>query len=154
DRYLKDLRRFTNVTVGTLRTKGPELPATSDRPGRDARPRVKIGGVVNSIRLRNSKRGDRYATFMLEDREGTVEVIAWPDTYRRHEPVIAAGEPVVVSGGLDISPERCQIVADEIMPLAAARAEAIRQVHVSVPLGQIGRDGLERLRAVFEAHPG
>src|SRR5262249_11565924 len=63
-------------------------------------------------------------------------------------------EPVVVSGGLDISPERCQIVADEIMPLAAARAEAIRQVHVSVPLGQIGRDGLERLRAVFEAHPG
>jgi DNA polymerase-3 subunit alpha len=155
DRYLKDLRRFTNVTVGTLRTKGPELPASNgDRPGRDPRPRVKIGGVVNSIRLRNSKRGERYATFMLEDREGTVEVIAWPDTYRRHEAVIAAGAPVVVTGGLDVSPERCQIVADEIMPLATARAEAIRQIHVDVPLGQIGRDGLERLRAVFAAHPG
>jgi hypothetical protein len=65
-----------------------------------------------------------------------------------------AGEAVVVSGGLDVSPERCQIVADELTPLGAARAEAIRQVHVDVPLGSVGRDGLERLRAVFEAHPG
>jgi len=155
DRYVQDLRKFTNVTVGTLRTKGTTLPPSgSERPGRESRPRVKIGGVINSIRLRNSKRGERYATFMLEDKEGTVEVIAWPDTYRRQESTITAGEAVVVTGGLDASPERCQIIAEEIMPLAAARAEAIRQVHVNVPLADVGRDGLERLRAVFAAHPG
>src|SRR6185436_3357479 len=57
DRYLKDLRKFTNVTVGTLRTRGPELAPMSERPGRESRPRVRIGGVINSIRLRNSKRG-------------------------------------------------------------------------------------------------
>src|SRR5204862_210585 len=72
DRYLKDLRKFTNVTVGTLRTRGAELPPASERPGRESRPRVRIGGVINSIRLRNSKKGDRYATFTLEDKEGTV----------------------------------------------------------------------------------
>jgi DNA polymerase-3 subunit alpha len=155
DRYLRDLRKFTNVTVGTLRTKGVTLPpAGTERPGRESRPRVKIGGVINSIRLRNSKRGERYATFTLEDKEGTVEIIAWPDTYRKHEAAITAGEAVVVSGGLDVSPERCQIIAEELMPLAAARAEAIRQVHVTVALARIDRDGLERLRAVFAAHPG
>jgi DNA polymerase-3 subunit alpha len=155
DRYLRDLRKFTNITVGTLRTRGATMtPAAPERPGREGRPKVRIGGVINSIRLRNSKRGERYATFTLEDKEGTVEVIAWPDTYRRHEQVITAGEAVVVSGGLDLSPERCQIIAEELMPLATARAEAIRQVHVDVPLARIGRDGLERLRAVFAAHPG
>ena len=40
------------------------------------------------------------------------------------------------------------------MPLATARAEAIRQVHVQVPLVRVGREGLERLRAVLLAHPG
>ena len=128
--------------------------AAAERPGRESRPRVKIGGVINSIRLRNSKRGERYATFTLEDKEGTVEIIAWPDTYRRHEQTITAGEAVVVSGALDLSPERCQIIAEDLMPLATARAEAIRQVHVHVPLGRVGRDGLERLKAVFAAHPG
>jgi DNA polymerase III subunit alpha len=154
DRYLKDLRKFTNITVGTLRTRGPELPVANERPGREGRPRVRIGGVINSIKLRNSKKGDRYETFTLEDKEGTVEVIAWPDTYRKNEPTIRAGEAVVVSGGLDISPERCQIIAEEIMPLATARAEAIRQVHVSVDLERVGRTGLERLRDTLAGYPG
>ncbi len=154
DRYLKDLRKFTNVTVGTLRTRGAELPPASERPGREGRPRVRIGGVINSIRLRNSKKGDRYATFTLEDKEGTVEVIAWPDTYRKHEAIITAGEAVVVTGGLDISPERCQIVAEEIMPLATARAEAIKQVHVDVDLRRVDRDGLARLRDTLAGYPG
>src|SRR5262245_510632 len=101
DRYEADLRRFTNITVGTLRTKGPELPAAPSRPGRpEGRPRVRLGGVIHTVRLRNSKKGERYATFVLEDKEGVVEVIAWPDTYRRHEEVIEGGAPVVVSGGL------------------------------------------------------
>jgi DNA polymerase-3 subunit alpha len=115
---------------------------------------VRIGGVINSIRLRNSKRGERYATFTLEDKEGTVEVIAWPDTYRKNEGVITAGEAVVITGGLDISPERCQIIGEEIMPLATARAEAIRQVHVQVDLGRVGRDELQRLRDTLAGHPG
>jgi DNA polymerase-3 subunit alpha len=155
DRYEKDLRKFTNVTTGTLRTRGPELPAGGERNGRpDMRPRVRLGGVIHSIRLKNSKRGDRYATFVIEDREGVVEVIAWPDTYRRHEGSIGGGEPVMVAGALEISEERCQVIADEITPLAQARAEAIRQVHVRVPLGLSGRGDLTELRAVLAAHPG
>ena len=140
DRYEKDLRRFTNVTVATLRTRGPELPPSPSRGGRpDARPRVRLGGVIHTVRLRNSKKGDRYATFLLEDREGVVEVIAWPDTYRRHETVVVGGAPVVVTGGLDLADDRCQIIAEEVASLDAARAEAIRQVHVQVPLEQVGR---------------
>jgi DNA polymerase-3 subunit alpha len=155
DRYESDLQRFTNVTVGTLRTRGPQLPAAPSRPGRaDGRPRVRLGGVIHTVRLRNSKKGDRYATFLLEDREGVVEVIAWPDTYRRHEEVVAGGTPVVVTGGLDLADDRCQVIAEEIARLDAARAEAIKQVHVKVPLAHVGREDLERLRSVLAEHPG
>src|SRR5262249_56647366 len=100
DRYEKDLRRFTNVTVGTLRTRGPELPPAPARGGRpEGRPRVRLGGVIHTVRLRNSKKGERYATFLLEDREGVVEGIAWPGTYRRHEAVVVGGAPGGGSGG-------------------------------------------------------
>ncbi|TMA70181.1 MAG: DNA polymerase III subunit alpha [Deltaproteobacteria bacterium] len=156
DRYAQDLRKFTNATTGTLRARGAEQPAgDGERNGRpDARPRVRLGGVIHTLKLRNSKRGDRYATFVLEDKEGTVEVIAWPEAYRRHEAIIQSGAPVVVAGALDVSDDRCQVIADEVAPLAAARAEAIRQVHVRVPLPALGRDGLETLRTILAAHPG
>jgi DNA polymerase-3 subunit alpha len=156
DRYQQDLQRFTNVTIGKLRTRGAELPpAPSERGGRpDPRPRVRLGGVIHTIKLRNSKKGDRYATFVIEDKEGVVEVITWPEAYRQFEGVIRGGEPVVVAGALDISEERCTIIADDVIPLARARAESIRQVHVRVPLPGMGRDGLALLREVLARHPG
>jgi DNA polymerase-3 subunit alpha len=155
DRYEQDLKKFTTVTTRTLRARGAEATAGArDRGGRpDQRPKVRLGGVIHTLKLKNSKKGDRYATFTLEDKEGVVEVIVWPEAYRRHEPIIQAGAPVVVGGGLDVSDERCQVIADEIVPLAAARAGAIRQVHVRVP-AQVGREGLERLRDILAAHPG
>ena len=156
DRYEQDLRKFTTATTGTLRTRGRELPpGDGERNGRpDTRPRVKLGGVIHSLRLKNSKKGDRYATFVLEDKEGVVEVIAWPDTYRRHEAELQGGAPVVVAGALEISDERCQVIADEVLPLARAHAESIRQVHVRVPLASVGRDALAVLKEVLAAHPG
>ena len=78
---------------------------------------MKIGGVIHTLKLKNSKKGDRYATFNLEDRRGVVEVIAWPETYRRYEAVIHSDEPVFVSGTLEVSEERCQIIADEVTSL-------------------------------------
>jgi DNA polymerase-3 subunit alpha len=156
DRYEQDLKKFTNVTTGTLRSRGPELPAAQngERGGRpDTRPRVRLGGVIHTVKLKNSRRGERYATFRLEDREGVVEVIVWPDAYRRHEDVVQAGAPVVVAGVLDLSAERCQVIAEEIVALAAARADAVRQAHVRIPPAA-GRADLERLKAVLAAHPG
>src|SRR5262249_12014358 len=65
-RYERDLKRFADATTADLRN-------------RNQQDKVKLGGVVLALKLKNSKRGDRYATFTLEDRWGAVEVIAWPE---------------------------------------------------------------------------
>src|SRR5262249_19261116 len=68
--------------------------------------------------------------------------------------ILVGGTPVVVTGGLDLADDRCQIIADEVAGLDAARAEAVRQVHLRVPLERVGREGLEQLRSVLAEHPG
>jgi DNA polymerase-3 subunit alpha len=68
--------------------------------------------------------------------------------------VIRGGEPVVVAGALEISEERCQIIIDDVTPLAAARADAIRQVHVRVEVSGLAHDLLATLRATLADHPG
>src|SRR6185369_4858418 len=93
---------------------------------------VRVGGVTNTVRRKNSKKGERYATFNIEDRAGVVEVIAWPDCYRRCETAIVGREPVIVLGRLELgeatgtgveaeyeegSPDysrKAQIIADEV----------------------------------------
>src|SRR5438552_3496113 len=154
DRYLKDLKRVTATTTATLRQRSADTSAAPRNGRPDARPCVSLGGVIHTLRLKNSKKGDRYATFFLEDKEGVIEVIAWPDTYRKHETIIQSGAPVVVAGGLEVSDDRRQVIAEEITPLARACADAIRQVHLRVPLERLGRDGLATLRALLAAHPG
>jgi DNA polymerase-3 subunit alpha len=141
DKYERDLKRFADATTADLRNRGQQ-------------DKVKIGGVILSLKLKNSKKGDRYAAFTLEDRWGAVEVIAWPETYRRCEQAVHSDEPVCVSGTLEVGEERCQIIADEVTALVQAREKAVRQVHFALRAERVSADHLRTLRATLTEHRG
>jgi DNA polymerase-3 subunit alpha len=86
DRYVRDLDLLGVVgtqSVGNLRDQET----------------VTMAGVTNTVRLKNSRKGDRYATFNLEDREGAIEVIAWPDTFKKCEAAIVDASRCSSAGG-------------------------------------------------------
>jgi DNA polymerase-3 subunit alpha len=141
DKYDRDLHRLTTAST-------TELASRSNQDG------VTLGGVVHSVKLKNSKKGDRYATFMLEDREGVVEVIAWPDTYRKFEALIHGDEPLVVTGTVDVGEERCQVIAGGFRKLAEAREESIRQVHLKLSAERLTEVDLGRLRDTLSRYRG
>jgi DNA polymerase-3 subunit alpha len=140
DKFEASLRRFTTVTSG-LRS-------------RQHKEKVKVAGVVHSLKLKNSRKGDRYATFVLEDKEGIVDVIVWPEAYRRGEAILHGDDPICLTGTLDIDEERVQIIAEEIVSLAAAREEAVRQVHVRLSADAVDAAKLQRLRGTLAEHHG
>src|SRR5262249_39758688 len=117
DKYERELRRLSKLTTAELRA----LPDGSQ---------VRLAGVGHAVKLKNNKAGKRYATFQLEDREGTVECIAWPETYQKYESTIAGDLPVIARGKLDVDEERAQIILDELRPLGAALTEAVREVRI------------------------
>jgi DNA polymerase III subunit alpha len=90
----------------------------------------------------------------LEDREGAVECIAWPETYQKYESTIAGDEPVVVKGKLDVGDERAQIILDEIRPLGAALTEAVREVRIRAGRDLIANGELERIKELLQRHRG
>jgi len=49
----------------------------------------RLGGVVSALRLRNTKKGDRYGSFNLEDKTGFIEVIVWPESYKKCADLLA-----------------------------------------------------------------
>ena len=107
DKYERAIKKITNGSIAALKEKAT--------PGE-----VKIGGVVSALKLRNTKKGDRYGSFNLEDKTGFLEIIAWPDVYKKCAELLSADDPIFVKGRLEAGEERIQVIANEISLLAEA----------------------------------
>ncbi|MBF6569122.1 MAG: DNA polymerase III subunit alpha, partial [Candidatus Binataceae bacterium] len=141
DKYNKEIRRISRIT-------------TADLTGIPDGTQVSLAGVVQSIKLRNNKAGKRYAVFSLEDRNGTVETIVWPESYQKFETIINGDEPVVVRGKLDVDEERAQIILDDLRPLNSALIAAVREVHLHTQRERLENGSLDELKTVLARHNG
>ncbi|MDX2167231.1 MAG: DNA polymerase III subunit alpha [Deltaproteobacteria bacterium] len=141
DKYESDLKRFTTALC-------EQLP---DKPDKST---VSLGGVIQNLQLKNSKKGDRYAAFTLEDKTGTVEVIVWPETYRKSELDFTTDEPICVTGTLEVSEERCQVIADEVLLLANHRARVAQGVHLALVADRVTDELFARLKDTLAQHRG
>jgi DNA polymerase III subunit alpha len=141
DKYDRELARISRLTTADL----PSAPDGSQ---------VQIAGVIHAVKLKNNKSGKRYATFSLEDRDGVVETIVWPETYQKHEAIIHGDDPVVVRGKLDVDEERAQIIVDELRPLGAALIDSVREVRIRTPRSRLENGGLDALKAALARYRG
>jgi DNA polymerase III subunit alpha len=153
DKYEGRLAKLTSGSIAELK----ERPVSGE---------VKAGGVVTAMRLRNTKKGERYASFQLEDKTGFVEVIVWPDTYRRCSEILVSDDPILVSGKMDVGEERVQIIANEVTPLEEAsrrlppstverrKKENGDRVHFYLQSAGFTSEELGRLRDTLLKYPG
>ncbi|MEK7378335.1 MAG: OB-fold nucleic acid binding domain-containing protein, partial [Candidatus Binatota bacterium] len=107
DKYESALKKLTSGAIVNIREK----PIAGE---------VKVGGVVTALKLRNTKKGERYASFQLEDKTGFIEVLVWPDIYRRCMETLVQDDPILVQGRLEVGEERIQVIANDVTPIAQA----------------------------------
>ncbi|HTA17035.1 MAG TPA: OB-fold nucleic acid binding domain-containing protein, partial [bacterium] len=110
---------------------------------------VTAGGLVLGVKQQTTKRGEAMARIMLEDLEGSCEVILWPRVLEAARGLAQKDARVLVRGRLDLSGDEARISADEILSLDQALAGA-KELHVRLRLGL----GAEALLAWAKARPG
>jgi DNA polymerase-3 subunit alpha len=128
--------------------------STIEVKGQGSKPVVKVGGVVTALKLKNTKKGDRYASFVFEDSHGTIETLVWPDTYRKFSSLIAADEPILITGKSEVNEEKAQLVVEKIESLISLRDKS-----ASVGILQLTASDQFELRAsrlmnILERHVG
>jgi DNA polymerase-3 subunit alpha len=116
---------------------------------------VSIGGVISALRLIRTKKGDRMASFVLEDLDGSVECLVFPETYRKVAGRLADDQVVLVKGRAESPDEgRARLLASDVMPLDQAKLAEARSVTIRVPATAWDRSKGERLRDILGAHRG
>jgi DNA polymerase-3 subunit alpha len=127
-----------------------------------AKSEVVIGGLVAALKLSNVKQPrpgsthTRYGMFDLEDMDGLVRTICWPEDYARLGEFIQPDAVVVVSGSIDrrAGSEETNLIVNELVPIAEIWAKPVRSVTVKVTEPEHDTATLDRLAEIVRRHPG
>ncbi len=156
DRYADELKAFGARSTLEL----ADQPVSGSRgdtwgPGgpKPIEPDTSIGGIVATCRQLKTRKGDRMAVFTLEDAQGGVEVIVFPEVYQRSAALIESGTMIVVRGKLERDEESVRVLASEIIPIDSVRERLAREVAIRVTL-PVDRGLFEALGEIFSRHRG
>ncbi len=142
ERHRAELAQWASATTATLAQQA-------------AAGEVSVGGLVTALRLIKTKKGDRMASFVLEDLEGSVETLVFPEAYKKAGSRLADDQVVIVKGRAEMQDDgKARLLASDVMALEHAKLAEARHVTIRVPLGAWDRGKGERLRDILGAHRG
>jgi DNA polymerase-3 subunit alpha len=79
---------------------------------------ITAAGIISGLkRLRTRNKAETMAYLALEDEEGTVEVIVFPELYKAHANLLKKDTPLLVQGTVDRTEKGIKIVARELSGL-------------------------------------
>ncbi|HEV2173227.1 MAG TPA: OB-fold nucleic acid binding domain-containing protein, partial [Nitrospira sp.] len=115
---------------------------------------VKLCGIIAAVKSMLTKKGDRMAYVTLEDLQGTVEVIVFPDLFKNVGDLIAPERLVRLTGTIDRGDKGTKIRGSKIEPLAEVQNQTIKRIHIRLSDRPEVKEQLPRLLDVFKRHPG
>lgn len=118
------------------------------------RAEVRIVGMKRSCKEVSTKNGERMGFLTLEDLQGSVEVVCFPEAYKQALPIIQKDLPLCLKGILEHGEDSYKLVASEVLSLEAVRALVARPVELVVSVSSIQEKDLLCLRDLLRNSPG
>ena len=149
--YVSDHPLFgvEHVLAGAADTSIAALVAEGAAEGQT----VTVAGILSSVTRRITKAGAPWAQAVLEDLEGSIEVLFFPATYEQVGINIAEDAIVVVKGRADARDDTVKLIAGDLW--VPDLTDAPRgPVIVRMPTERCTPPMVNRLREVLAAHPG
>jgi DNA polymerase-3 subunit alpha len=155
DRFARELKEFGARSIGELAQAPTTARGDTWGPGgpKPIEPDTSVGGVVGACRQLKTRKGDRMAVFTLEDSQGGVEVIVFPEAYQRAGTLLEPGTMVLVRGKLERDDESVRMLASEIVAIESVRERLSKEVAIRLTV-PAGRGVFEALGEIFSRHRG
>ncbi len=131
----------------------PELMAMTRSTGKDEN--IITAGIITNLRVVKSKKGDFYAQGALEDMEGSVEMIVFPEAYRKLQEKVKLEVPVLIRAGLRVEEgSNPKITVNDITPLEEAKVPLPRALRIRIPLEGASDSTVDALHTLFVERKG
>lgn len=115
---------------------------------------IALAGILTSVRIKPSKKGDLWASGVLEDLRGTVELLVFPQALQQIQSVLKPDAALFIRGRVRHEENaRPKVVVNEAQLLDAAVNKVKPEVLIRLNLEQ-AENLLEGLESTLAAHPG
>ena len=115
---------------------------------------ILFGGIVSAVRPLKTRKGDRMCVLTLDDAQGSLEVVVFPDAFRQHGHLAEEGRMVLVKGRCERDDEAARVLASEIAPIEVITERLASSVAITLSAPQHDRDTFMRLWDVLMQHKG
>jgi DNA polymerase-3 subunit alpha len=126
-----------------------QIVQLAERPSGD---KVRLIGMINSIRRITTKTNRTMAVIDLEDLTGNIELVAFPDCYEQHADLWESDLIVEVAAKIDRRGEQLQLICETASTeiKQAARRTRNRAVHLCLPASSDVDQDIRLMKDVFE----
>ncbi len=119
---------------------------------------IVMGGMVAKIRYSVTKNGrnagSKMAVFVLEDLQGTAEVVLFPDALEKNSGLLAVDKIIFVRGRVDCRRQVPNIIAEELIELEAASEKIGAKVNIKLDAKEITKEKVARIKTICSTHKG
>ncbi|GMA18965.1 hypothetical protein GCM10025862_09860 [Arsenicicoccus piscis] len=112
-----------------------------------------IAGLVTSLQLKRTKKGDLWAIAVVEDLDGAIECLFFPSTYMTVQTMLSPDTVVVVRGRVNRRDDTTSIYAQDLM-LPDLHEGPRGPVVLTMALNRATNGLAEQLKEVLVSHPG
>jgi DNA polymerase-3 subunit alpha len=137
----------------TLKTYAscPTVELVSRRDGEE----ILIGGIIHKAKQTMTRnKSEKMAILKLEDLDGAVEVLVFPEAFRQTGKQIRIGRVVFVKGKLNLRDEEPKVIANDIIPIEEVAEKYTSKVEIDLFTAGLEDQRLGELKSILLRHPG
>ncbi len=153
-KYAEKLRNLPGV-VDTQTALEMTPVANTGRRDAQNETEISIAGILMGVRVAKSRKGDLYAQAALEDLTGKIELICFPEAYKKLAEKLKIDVPVLVRGVLrgeeDSAPK---LAISNITALEDVKIKLPSSMRIRIALDRSSEAALTQLHAMIVATPG
>jgi len=122
EKYLPLLKVYSSIPIS-------DLPKVNNGE-------VVIAGILQELKRNITKKGERMASGELEGIDGKIEVIFYPETFKKYSSVIRTNNIVFIKGKVQKREDDIKFIANEVIDLAEAKEKftGTIEIHICLPV--------------------
>src|SRR5215475_5736925 len=147
------LEKYADKLLGLNALGIADVAAMKASNGKDET--ITTAGIISNVRVLKSKRGEFYAQAMLEDMYGSIDMIVFPEAYRRLQEKVKLEVPVLVKAGVRVAEgSNPKITTSDIIPLEDAKVPLPRSLRIRIPAEGSTELTVDALHSLFTERKG
>ncbi|MBA3353415.1 MAG: DNA polymerase III subunit alpha [Blastocatellia bacterium] len=116
---------------------------------------VMMAGVVSAFQVRQSKKGNRFCMFRLEDPSTGVKCLAWSEAYGKYSSILKNDELLIIDGRVESAEgQDITVIMQDARSLIEARSRNARSVNIALPPTPLDEDYLHSLLTLLHSESG